>query len=82
MPVTVFWALTLFALYEVFILDKAYAWYKVGLFLGLGLLSKYTIALLGFTTIIYCIFIRSARKWWLYKEPYIAALIAILLFSP
>ncbi|HTU01224.1 MAG TPA: glycosyltransferase family 39 protein [Candidatus Sulfotelmatobacter sp.] len=58
------------------------AWYGVGLAFGLGLLSKYTMAML-----VPCVFLWLAssarlRPWLLRREPYEAMLIGLLLFSP
>ena len=50
--------------------------------LGLGMISKYTIVLLAFPTFLYAITIPSARQWFLRKEPYLAVLIALILFTP
>lgn len=50
--------------------------------LGIGLLSKYTIVILGLPTIVYLLWCRDSKKWFLRREPYCCALIALILFSP
>lgn len=46
-PLIACWAGTLYFLYRALIDEKRHAWLGVGIWLGLGMLSKYTIALLG-----------------------------------
>lgn len=76
------WSACLYFLYRSLIQHNATAWYWTGLWLGLGLLSKYTIGLIALTTLAY-VFIEPKARWWLTrKEPYLASLIAALLFTP
>ena len=81
-PMIACWAAVLYCLYRVFILEQPKYWYAAGVWLGLGLISKYTIILLVPSALLYVCIVPSARSWLLRKEPYLAALIAILLFSP
>jgi 4-amino-4-deoxy-L-arabinose transferase-like glycosyltransferase len=81
-PVMVCWASALYYLYRGLVLSESRAWYAVGICLGLGMVSKYTIVLLAVPTLIYAIATPSARQWFLRKEPYLAVVIALLLFSP
>lgn len=79
-PLILCWSATLYFLYKGLILEKPSSWYWAGLWIGLGLLSKYTIVLLGLSTLIYMVLF--SRKWFTRKEPYLCALIASLLFIP
>jgi dolichol-phosphate mannosyltransferase len=54
----------------------------MGICLGLGMLSKYTIALLLPATVLYMLFDKESRGWFLRPEPYLALGCALLLFSP
>lgn len=81
-PLILSWSATLYYLYQALVLDKPKKWYLAGIWLGLGLLSKYTIVLLGLATITYLILEPSSRKWFFRKEPYLCALISLLLFFP
>ena len=81
-PMIACWAAVLYCLYRVFILDQSRYWYAAGIWLGLGLISKYTIILLVPAAFLYLCIAPSARSWLLRKEPYWAALIAILFFTP
>ena len=58
------------------------AWYGVGLALGLGLLAKYTMAMLIPCVFIWLVSSPRLRPWLLRREPYEALLIGLLLFSP
>lgn len=81
-PLMACWAGAIYYLHRALIAERRGAWLGVGLFMGLGLLSKYTIALLGLSAISFLIIDRDARKWWRRPEPYLALLAALALFSP
>lgn len=80
-PLAVCWSASLFYLYRALILKNRSAWYAVGFWIGLGLCSKYTIFLVGLSTFVY-VLQRDERQWFLRKEPYLALIITILVFSP
>lgn len=82
LPLMACWAAALYFLFKALILEESKAWYMVGLWLGLGLISKYTIVLLGLATFIYMVLRQEARPWFSRKEPYLAAGITLLCFSP
>ncbi|MDE1992395.1 MAG: glycosyltransferase family 39 protein [Rhizobiaceae bacterium] len=81
-PLTAAWAGTLFFLERALIGNKRAAWLGAGLCFGLGMLSKYTIALLGPAALLFMLLDPRARRWLMRPEPYVAALIATALFSP
>ena len=81
-PLIMCWSASLYCLYRALVLNESNYWYLAGLWLGLGMLSKYTISLLGIATLLYVIIIPAARPWLKRKEPYICALIATVLFTP
>jgi dolichol-phosphate mannosyltransferase len=81
-PVLACWSAALYYFYRIFLFDESNAWYKAGVCLGLGMLSKYTIVLLGPAVLLYMITIPSARYWFLRKEPYLCVVIALFLFTP
>jgi len=82
MPLMACWSASLYYLYRALTRNEANAWYSVGIWIGLGLLSKYTLVLLGPATLIYMCIVPKARLWFKRKEPYLCALIAVLLFTP
>ena len=82
LPLVVCWSGALYCLYWALVLEKPSYWYAAGLWIGLGMLSKYTICLLGLATLFYVVLVPSARFWLRRKEPYVSALIATILFTP
>ncbi len=76
------WSAVIFFAYQALIQEKITAWYGMGIGLGLGMLSKYTIVLLVPGLFAFMLFDASSRKWFRRPEPYLAAGLALLLFSP
>ncbi len=58
------------------------AWSRLGLALGIGLLAKYSLALLGVALFLFAVSDRRGRSWLRRVEPYRAIAIAMLVFSP
>ena len=81
-PLMACWAALLYFLYQALFQDKKGAWIGAGGALGLGMLAKYTIILVGVSTLIIVLSDRNARKWLFRPPAYYAFIIAILLFSP
>ena len=82
LPLMVCWAASLYYLYCAQVLENKRAWYSAGLWLGLGVLSKYSILLLGPAAVLYSVWLPHARKQFLQKEPYLCVLLMILFFTP
>jgi dolichol-phosphate mannosyltransferase len=81
-PLYAAWAGCLYFLERALIAQKTKAWWGVGLCLGLGMLSKYTIALLGPAILAFLLLDRNSRHWLARPEPYLAAALALFIFSP
>ncbi len=81
-PLTACWAGMLYALASVFFGGSARAWLGVGVCLGLGVLSKYTIVLLGPATLLFMVLDRPSRGWFRHWAPYAAVGLAAVIFSP
>jgi len=81
-PLLACWAGALYYLYRSLIEEKRAAWLGVGIFLGLGMLSKYVTVLLGGATLLFLLVDSRSRKWLLRPEPYLAFLIVLVLFLP
>lgn len=81
-PLFAAWAAALYFFYRALLEGEARAWYGAGIALGLGLLSKYTIALLGPAVLAFVLVDGQARKWLARPQPYLAALLTVALFSP
>ena len=58
------------------------AWAGVGLWLGLGMLSKYSIVLLGPATGLFMLIDASARRQWARPQPYLSIVLGLAIFTP
>jgi dolichol-phosphate mannosyltransferase len=81
-PLTACWAGALFFLERALLAGRPRAWWGVGACMGLGLLSKYTILLLGPAALLFILVDRRSRAWLARPEPYAGALLALLCFWP
>jgi dolichol-phosphate mannosyltransferase len=81
-PLYAAWAGCLYFLERALIAQNSRAWWGVGICIGIGMLSKYTVALLGLGTLTFLVIDRQSRRWLLRPEPYFAAITSVILFSP
>lgn len=81
-PLYAAWAGSLYFLERALLGQKHRAWWGVGVCMGVGMLAKYTIALLGLGTLIFVLIDRQSRRWLFRPEPYLAAIIIITFFTP
>jgi dolichol-phosphate mannosyltransferase len=81
-PLTAAWAASLYYLERALVAGRSDAWWRAGLALGIGAISKYSIALLVPVTLAFMLWDRDSRRWWRRWEPYAAALLALAVFSP
>lgn len=81
-PLTAAWAASLYFLERALVAGRRGAWWGAGICLGLGLLSKYTIALLALSALIFALIDPRARRWLRRPVPYGAAMLALAVFSP
>jgi len=81
-PLTAAWAACLYFLERALIAEERKAWWGVGVSAGLGLISKYSIALLGPVTVLCMLWSPESRRWWRRWQPYAAVLVALAIFSP
>ena len=81
-PLTACWAGTLYFLARVFFAGSTRAWLGVGVCLGLGMLSKYTVVLLGPATLLFLALDPPSRGWFRRWAPYGSVLLAAGIFSP
>jgi 4-amino-4-deoxy-L-arabinose transferase-like glycosyltransferase len=81
-PQGLFWALSILFIYLA-VTGKGDAWwYGTGIALGLGLLSKYTMILLGPCVFCFLLSYPEGRNWLRRKEPYLAFVLGLAIFSP
>ena len=81
-PLTAAWAALLYFLERALLAGRSSAWWWVGVSLGLGLLSKYTIAMVVPAAFIFMVWDAQARRWLTHWLPYTALILACLWFSP
>lgn len=82
LPLIAAWSATLYYLYIALTTDKANAWICAGIAFGMGMISKYTIALLIPATLIYLCDRKKTYEKLLTPYPYIATILALIIFSP
>jgi len=80
--VFIFWSLSFYLLVLIIKRGKSNLWYLLGITSGLGLLSDYVMALFFIGTAIFLALSQEHRFWFRKKEPYLAFLLAFLVFSP
>jgi dolichol-phosphate mannosyltransferase len=81
-PLTAAWAALLYFLERALLAERASAWLWAGVCLGLGLLSKYTIAMLVPAMLAFMIWDAQARHWLRSWAPYAAGVLGLVIFSP
>lgn len=81
-PLMAAWAATLYYMERALLADGKWAWLGIGIAFGLGILSKYTLGLLGPAALLFVILDPASRRWLRRPQPYLAAMLALLMFSP
>jgi dolichol-phosphate mannosyltransferase len=81
-PLTAAWSATLYFLERALLGGQARAWLFAGVAIGLGLISKYTIGMLVPVALLFVLLDPPSRQWLFRWQPYVALLIAGLIFSP
>jgi len=81
-PLTAAWAASLYYLERALVAGRSSAWWRAGVSLGIGAISKYSIGLLVPVTLSFMLWDRRSRHWWRRRQPYAAALLAFAIFSP
>jgi len=81
-PSTMFWVLAVWALSAIFRTQRSWLWILVGLFAGLGCVSKYTNLFLGLGIVAWLLIDPAGRHW--FRSPWLWAggLVACLVFLP
>ncbi|RNC71430.1 MAG: hypothetical protein ED859_04570 [Desulfuromonadales bacterium] len=76
------WCGALYYLRRATLYGEGNAWLAMGVAVGFGLLSKYSIVLIGGTAAIMVLVHAPARRWLVRPHLYIGALMAVALFAP
>lgn len=80
-PFFFFWCLAIFFTHKAINYDKRW-WYAVGIALGMGILTKYTMTLFIPLLFAFLLLSRANNHWVIKKEPYLAVIIGLLFFTP
>lgn len=81
-PLVAAWAATLYYMERALLGNRKWAWLGLGIAFGLGILSKYTLGLLGPAALLFVILDPASRRWLYRPHAYLAAALALLLFAP
>ncbi len=81
-PLMASWAGVLYFLERALLGNRASAWWGIGVCAGFGMLSKYSLGLLGPSTLLILLLDKQNRHWLRRPGPYLAALLALLIFTP
>lgn len=81
-PLIASWAGALYFLYLALVKKQTNAWYSLGVILGIGFASKYSIVFLGPAIISYLLVDKESRRWFFKPQPYLAVVIALIVASP
>ena len=81
-PLAAAWAAGLYFMERALLAKQSRAWLWLGVSIGLGLLSKYTIALLGVAAFGFMLIDEPSRRWFGRWQPYAALGLAASLFAP
>ena len=77
-----FWVLSVLFLYWALKTDRYRYWIPTGTWLGLGMLSKYSVGMLVLAMLAFGLVNRKARAAWFRPGPYLTLLVASLIFAP
>lgn len=75
------WAGLIYLLHKAVSEHKLRDWLLFGALAGLGMLVKYSVAVLLITAVLYSL-LSAHRRLWLSKKPWLALLLALLIFAP
>ena len=81
-PLIFSWTATIYALWKLIESDDPRWWYAAGLFMGLAWLGKYSGIILVPSVLLFTLVSKHQRKWLLTPHPYLAAMLATLVFAP
>jgi hypothetical protein len=77
-----FWTAALYFTARALFFGSRRAWIGLGLSFGMGLLSKHTMALFAPCLLIFLATQPEQRRWLRRREPYLALLLALIVFAP
>lgn len=81
-PLLFAWGATLWATWRAVATAKGRWWFVAGIFLGLGMLAKYSAVLLVPAVVLFLLASPRQRHWFVRPEPYLGLLLAAAVFAP
>lgn len=81
-PLILLYTMVLYYFLKVIYEKNSKYWYIIAILTGLGLLSKYNMFMVYPSILFYLLLSKENRFWLLKKEPYIAFILSIFIFSP
>jgi len=81
-PLIAAWAGVVWAVWRASQTGASRWWYVAGAFLGMGCLAKYPAVLLGPVVLLYLLVSPRQRRWLATPHPYLACLVALVVFTP
>ncbi|MCL2390473.1 MAG: glycosyltransferase family 39 protein [Endomicrobia bacterium] len=81
-PLALFWILALLVFILIIETNNKKYWYLLGVITGFAMLSKYNAFMIPVSVTLFLILSPKHRFWFKEKEPYIALLISIIMFTP
>jgi dolichol-phosphate mannosyltransferase len=76
------WAACLYFIAKIVLKNSSISWISLGVCIGLGMLSKYSMALIALSIVIFLCVNAPSRQWWKQPIVYIAGIISLIFFSP
>ncbi len=76
------WSMGLYLLASIAINKSAVSWLFLGICIGAGMLSKYSMALFALAVIILLCINSNFRTWWKHPALYLSGIVAVLVFTP
>lgn len=81
-PLIVGWMAALYFFQRALFQENRWAFLGLGAAMGFGLLAKYTMALLAPAMLVFMLADSNARRWFRRPEPWLGALLAVVMFLP
>lgn len=81
-PLLFAWTACIFSLWKLIETEQPQWWYIAGLMMGLAWLGKYSGIMLVPSVFLFLLVSRQQRRWLRTPHPYLAAILAVLVFSP
>tara|TARA_R110002049_G_scaffold13509_2_gene58411 strand:- start:54360 stop:56951 length:2592 start_codon:yes stop_codon:yes gene_type:complete len=76
------WAACLYFIARTVLKNCSASWISLGICIGLGMLSRYSMALIALSIVIFLCVNAPSRRWWKHPILYVAGITSLILFLP